>query len=79
MTYSIHQRRTLQRKYGRRPPPAPQGDPNGDFFGGVFISWDELEYSCREVMRSANARIVEQELGKMDWRKDPTYNLRRKR
>lgn len=78
-------RRQIISRRRRKLPPAPQGDPNGTWIPDhergteIFVPFEDLHYMCRDVMDPRNADAVEDYLGKMDWRKDPTYNLRRKR
>lgn len=63
--------------------PIPTGDPSGFFVrepegqGEAFITFAEVEETCQLIMDPANASLVENQLGKMDWKDDPTYNLRR--
>lgn len=56
----------------------PKGDPNGLYLGDEFVTFDELHQTCQELMDPANAPLVESELGKMHYTKDPTYNMRKK-
>lgn len=63
----------------------PSAPPNGMFFfdqitghGEVFITFDELKQAANEIMTYPD-HIVEHEVGKMNYRRDPTYEMRRKR
>ncbi len=84
MTHEISRRRQIIASRRRKLPPAPLANPDGVWLPDherkteVFIHWDELQYMCRDMMNPANAGFAE-DLGKMDWRKDPTYNMRRKK
>jgi hypothetical protein len=77
-------RQTIARRR-RKLPPAPQGDPNGTWLpdhenrSEVFVPFEDLQFMCRDIMNPANADAVESYFGKMNWRDDPTYNLRRKK
>lgn len=73
-------KRQFLRKY-----PKPKAPADGMFFydqitgsGEVFITFDELAQAGRQIM-AAPDHIVEAELGKMHYSRDPTYNMRRKR
>jgi hypothetical protein len=78
------QLRQLIARRRRKLPPAPQGDPNGTWLPDherkteVFVPFDELQYMCKDMMNPANAAFAE-DMGKVHFSKDPTYNLRRKR
>ena len=69
----------------KRLPPKPPANPNGmyilhpDTGKEYYMPFKVLEQMCQEIMAPHNAEAVESELGKMDWRNDPTYNLQRKR
>lgn len=68
----------------RKPlPPIPKGDPKGMFVntpeGEIFVTFEELQQVCSDVMHPMNAFAVRQELGKMDWRDDPTYHMKKQR
>jgi len=84
MTYDIRQRRQLIAQRRRKLPPAP---PKLD---GIFVvdhvthtetylDFDLLHQIAKDIMHPMNARAVEEELGKVDWKDAPTYNMRRKR
>ncbi len=81
MSYDIRQRRQLIAQRRRKLPPAPPENPDGTWLPDherkmeVFITWEDLHYICRDMMDPRNAGF----LGKMDWRNDPTYNMRRKK
>jgi hypothetical protein len=80
----IRYRRGLIRRRRRGlPPPAPM--PDGLYLLDPqtntehFISWEDLSYLCKDMVNPSNADVVERELGKLHWRNDPTYNLRRRK
>jgi len=81
----IRRRRQLISRRRRKLPPAPQGDPNGTWLPDheakteIFVPFEDLQYMCKDVMDPRNAEAVEYHLGKMDYKHDPTYNLRRKK
>jgi hypothetical protein len=47
--------------------------------GEDFISFDDLHQICKDSMHPANSDFMEYDCGKMDWRKDPTYHMRKTR
>lgn len=84
MPYSPHLRRQAIARNRRKLPPAPPALDgvfltNPDIDQHIFVTFDELQFACAQVMEPSNSRIVEEELGKMHYSKDPTYNMRRKK
>lgn len=72
-------RRQFLRRFPK--PEAPEGgmylvDPMG---GEVFVTFDQLRQMCEDIMSPAYATIVESDLGKMPWHRDPTYDMKRKK
>lgn len=69
----------------RRLPPKPPHNPDGMYIldpetgSEVFLTWAELESACKAMMDPSNAFVMAQEFGKIDYRLDPTYNLRKQR
>lgn len=55
----------------------PKADPDGLILDNTFVSYSDLHHACADLMHPINEREVEQELGKMHYSKDPTYNMRR--
>jgi hypothetical protein len=85
MTSEIARRRQVIARRRKKLPPAPQGHPDGTWLPDherkteVFVHFEDLHFMCRDVMKPENSHFVEQDLGKMDYKDDPTYNLRRKK
>lgn len=68
----------------KRLPPLPEPDPHGMWLFNpvdrteIYIPFEVIHEDCKMIMDPRNARLVEQELGKVDWRNDPTYHMRKK-
>lgn len=74
-------RAQLRRK--RRLPPKPEPPEHGIYImvgegEEQFFTWAELEAACKDMFDPRYATDVEQQLGKIDFRRDPTYNLNRR-
>lgn len=80
----IHYRRQLFARRRRRLPPAPEALDgiyliNPEDGTEVFIPFNDLHGICRDMMDPYNAQVTAETFGKVDWKQDPTYNLRKER
>lgn len=67
----------------RRLPPKPEAPADGIYMadpdgGEMFIKWSELEGACKDMFNPEYFQQVEEQLGKMYWKRDPTYHLNRR-
>jgi hypothetical protein len=74
-------RRALRKLRESIPKPDPGGIYLFDHTTGRehFMPYDHLHRLAQDLMDPANAQVVAEALGKMHYKNDPTYNLRKKR